>query len=271
MKSSNAVLATPYLAKILIYPVKSLDGLELQHTGFMPGGALQHDRQYALMDPEGAFVDGKRYASIYRLRSHLCLDTMVLSLRIEGETSTRQFHLQNDCLALETWLSEYFAQPITLAQETTIGFPNDVVSPGPTVISTATLETIASWFPELTIGDIRRRFRANLELDGVPPFWEDRLFSASGEPVPFCIGDVRLLGINPCQRCIVPTRNSYTGDATSEFQKMFVAQRKLSLPEWAAHSRFNHFYRLSVNTRVPMSEVGKVLRVGDRVYVDPER
>ncbi len=264
------MLATPYLAKILIYPVKSLDGLELQHTGFMPGGALRHDRQYALMDPEGAFVNGKRYASIHRLRSSLCLDTMVLSLTIEGETSTHQFHLQNDCPALEAWLSDYFAQPTTLAQETTIGFPDDVASPGPTVVSTATLETIASWFPELTVEDVRRRFRANLELDGVPPFWEDRLFSGSGEPVPFHIGDVQLLGINPCQRCIVPTRNSYTSDATPGFQKTFVAQRQRLLPEWAARHRFNHFYRLSVNTRVPVSEVGKVLRVGDRVYVDPE-
>jgi hypothetical protein len=27
--------------------------------------------------------------------------------------------------------------------------------------------------------------RANIEIDGVPAFWEDGLFAASGETVPF--------------------------------------------------------------------------------------
>ena len=32
---------------------------------------------------------------------------------------------------------------------------------------------------------------------------------------------------------------------------------------WAAATRFDHFYRLAVNTRVAPAETGKPLRIGD--------
>src|SRR5581483_2540325 len=91
------------------------------------------------------------------------------------------------------------------------GFPDDLNAPGPTVISTATLRTVASWFPGLTVDDMRLRFRANLEIDGVEPFWEDRLYGEQGESVTIRIGRVTIEGVNPCQRCVVPTRDPSTG------------------------------------------------------------
>ena len=42
--------------------------------------------------------------------------------------------------------------------------------------------------------------------------------------VPFQIGDVHWLGVNPCQRCVVPTRDSTSGELTAGFQKV-VRQR----------------------------------------------
>jgi uncharacterized protein YcbX len=52
------------------------------------------------------------------------------------------------------------------------------------------------------------------------------------------------------------------GEATGNFQKIFVTKRRESLPPWTTPARFNHFYRLSVNTNVPESEAGKVLHQG---------
>ncbi|NER85029.1 MAG: MOSC domain-containing protein, partial [Leptolyngbya sp. SIO1D8] len=140
----------------------------------------------------------------------------------------------------------------------------DSDSPGPTVISTATLQTVADWFG-ISLLDARRRFRTNLEIDGVPAFWEDLLFSETEDPVAFQMGAVTLQGINPCQRCVVPTRNPETGEATPTFQKQFMQQRSATLPANVARSRFNHFYRLAVNTRVPAA-AGKILKVGDPVF-----
>ena len=88
---------------------------------------------------------------------------------------------------------------------------------------------------------MRLRLRANLEIDGVPAFWEDRLFEEEGEAVPFYIGNVLLTGINPCQRCVVPTRDSKTGIGDPQFTKTFIVKRQETLPQWTNRDRFNHF------------------------------
>jgi uncharacterized protein YcbX len=129
---------------------------------------------------------------------------------------------------------------------------------------------VAAWFPGLDASEVRRRFRANLEIEGTeglatPPFWEDRLCGPAGQPIRFRIGDVVLEGTNPCPRCIVPTRDSTTGDAWPRFAKAFAEQREAALPPWAERSRFDHFYRLAVNTR--LAGAGGTIRVGDAVEV----
>ena len=108
---------------------------------------------------------------------------------------------------------------------------------------------VSGWFAGLWLDEVRRRFRANLEIDGVEPFWEDRLVGPAGTEVPFRIGSVRWLGVKACQRCVVPTRSSLTAEVTREFQKTFSTERGRTLPAWATRERFDHFYRLAVNTR----------------------
>jgi uncharacterized protein YcbX len=43
--------------------------------------------------------------------------------------------------------------------------------------------------------------------------------------------------------------------------------RRATLPSWAPTERFDHFYRLSTNTRVPSADQGKFLRIGDPVIL----
>jgi uncharacterized protein YcbX len=148
-----------------------------------------------------------------------------------------------------------------------VGFPDDLDCPGPTVISTATLSEVASWFKPLDTAQLRLRIRANLEIGGVPPFWEDRLYGVKGSLVRFRIGECLFDGNNPCQRCVVPPRDPFTGANIPEFAKVFARKREEKLPEWAEKSRFNHFYRLAVNTIVPADQAGKMVRVGDPVEV----
>ncbi|MHC5612514.1 MAG: MOSC domain-containing protein [Nostoc sp.] len=257
----------PYLAKILLYPVKSLDGLEVKNARVLASGALQHDREFAIIDERGRFVNGKRYAKIHLLRAQFALLNRTISLQIPGGNSQQIFHLDEERQGLEATLSNYFEFAVTLEQNSLMGFPDDTFSLGPTVISTATLAEVASWFPGLSVDEMRRRMRANIEIGGVPAFWEDQLFSEQGDLVSFRVGDMHLFGVNPCQRCIVPTRDSYLGKAYPNFQKIFATQRQATLPNWVASSAFNHFYRLSVNTQLPPSSAGKVLQIGDEVDI----
>ena len=257
----------PSLARIMLHPIKSLDPVIVREATILESGALEHDRTYAIFDAEGRFVNGKRHASVHRLRAHYELDVGFVTLSAAPEHShaleQTRFHLNCERALLENWLSGYFGFRVFVRQDSQRGFPDDTDASGPTILSTATLETIASWFPGLDVENIRLRLRANLEAGDTAPFWEDRLFAAQGESVSFRIGDVKIEGINPCQRCVVFTRDPRSAEAFPEFQKTFSELRKTTLPAWANHSRFNHFYRLALNTRIPATEAGKTLKVGD--------
>jgi uncharacterized protein YcbX len=164
------------------------------------------------------------------------------------------------------WFSAYFEQQITVRYSAD-GFPDDALASGPTIVSTASLEAVAGWFA-LPLEEIRRRFRATLEIDGVPAFWEDQLFAEDERAtVRFKIGAVHFEGSNPCARCPVPARDSHTGADLLGFQKRFIEQRRATLPAWSPAARFDHFYRLSTNTRVPSAEAGQALRLGDALHL----
>ncbi|MGI0489088.1 MOSC domain-containing protein [Pantanalinema rosaneae CENA516] len=255
----------PYLAQIFLYPIKSLDGIAVPQATILPSGALQGDREFAIVDQQGRVINGKRTAAIHHIRASFDLAARTVSLRREGTEQQECFHLDTERSHLETWLSDDFGFAVHLIQNPEMGFPDDTDSPGPTLISTATLETVTHWFPELTLGNVRQRFRTNLEIADTIAFWEDQLFGQAGTAVSFHIGDVQFDGINPCQRCIVPTRDPITGSPSTDFQKVFTRQRQATLPDWAESTRFNHFYRLAINTRLPRSQAGKTLKVNDPI------
>ncbi|WP_309738781.1 MOSC N-terminal beta barrel domain-containing protein [Chamaesiphon sp. OTE_20_metabat_361] len=259
----------PTLAQIVIYPIKSLDGLIVTRSKISVGGALEFDRRWAIVDESGTVVNAKRTAKIQQLRSQFNFteDRSTIALQIRDENTSYTFCLTTELTQLARWLSEFFGFPVQLIENAAVGFPDDLDAYGPTIVSTATLEKICEWFPGLDLAEVRRRFRTNLELDGVPAFWEDRLFGAPGETIDFQLGDVQFHGINPCQRCIVPTRNSVTGDVSPKFQQIFTHQRQQTLPAGVNRSRFNHFYRLAVNTRIPLAESGKFLKTGDALGI----
>ena len=182
------------LARIQVFPVKALDLIEQDTESIAPGGRLGHDRTYAIFDRDGQFVNGKRTSNVHTIRSTYDPDSDELALRTIDQTKTRQFDVSSDREKLETWLSNHFDESVRVERNDAGGFPDDTEASGPTVISTATIREVASWYPDISVEEIRLRFRANLEVRGVPPFWEDRLYAGVDEVVPFWIGDVRLEG-----------------------------------------------------------------------------
>ncbi|WP_310484708.1 MOSC N-terminal beta barrel domain-containing protein [Chamaesiphon sp. VAR_48_metabat_403] len=259
----------PTLTQISIYPIKSLDGKIVDRAKILTGGALEYDRRWAIIDDCGKVVNAKRTAKIHQLRAQFDFSNidlaqqLVINIQTADDANNYQFCLTTEVTELARWLSAFFGFPVSLIENATTGFPDDLNAYGPTIVSTTTLETICGWFPNLDLAEARRRFRTNLEIGGVPAFWEDRLFGAPGTVIDFQLGDVRFHGVNPCQRCIVPTRNSISGDLTPKFQQIFTQQRDRTLPPEVNKSRFNHFYRLAVNTQIPPVEAGKFLKTGD--------
>jgi uncharacterized protein YcbX len=255
------------LSQIVVYPIKSMDGIALAEARLTAGGILEHDRIYALVDEAGAYVNAKRTPRIQLLRSTFDPAGEEICVWETGASARAHFSLA-DPKMFNCWLSDFFGFPVKLIFERKSGFPDDRTAFGPTVTSEASLRAVTEWFPDMTLESARRRFRSNLELSGVPPFWEDHLFGNAGELKPFRIGSVKFFGHNPCQRCVVPTRDPDRSEPIPQFQKEFMALRKKHLPAWSNPDRFNHYYRFATNTSVPPTEAGKTLRVGDVIELE---
>jgi uncharacterized protein YcbX len=192
----------PTLDRITIYPVKSLDGLDLERAEVLAGGGLAHDRRWQFVDLEGRVVNAKQLAILHAIRAEFEIAGVVPADRCEEPPAENTIALSVDPAAVaaaavpgidrlaalrpETfplvagragpcgWLTEALGFGVRLLERPDGGFPDDREAAGPTVIATATFIEIARWFgfsPE----ECRRRFRVNLELGGCDAFWEDTL------------------------------------------------------------------------------------------------
>lgn len=241
------------ISGLFLHPIKALDAVAVEAATVLASGALAHDRRWALFDARGRFVNGKNRAAIHAIRAQYELTRFEVSL--EGKV----FSLVKQAEELAAYLSDRLEEPIRIAENTDVGFPDDLDSPGPTCVSRASLVEVARWFG-FSLDEARARFRTNLEVDGVEPFWEDQLYEAS-----LLAGDVKIAAVNPCQRCVVPSRHPTSGDVTPLFQKRFAEWREASFPQAGRREPFNHYYRFAVNTRIAPHQAGKTLRLGDEV------
>lgn len=255
------------LSKITVFPVKALSGVDVESSQITPAGALQYDRQFALKDENDRFVNGKRYPEVNQIASSFDLDQPMISLDIYGFDDPQSFELRAGNNQLEEWFSDFFGFKVQLRESKESGFPDDLQRPGPTVISTATLEEVTSWFPDLSVDQIRRRFRTNLEIENCPAFWEDQLNRVPDQGVRFQIGGVLFEGLKHCVRCPVPTQDPETGEAYSDFEKIFMQKREETLPTWIEKTGFDHHYRLAINTRIV--QINAELKLGDELTITP--
>jgi uncharacterized protein YcbX len=261
----------PVLNRITIYPVKSLDGMDLQKAIIAEGGCLLHDREYALSDEEGNFINGKSNALVHSLRSAIDFKTETISFRPVRDTAWKHFHLQKEKSAIESFLTNYFGIKTLLLQNKNGRFLDIPDISGATVLTTASLQEVSTWFDHMNLDETRKRFRATLEMEGVPAFWEDHLFSSEGRAIEFKVGDVTLYGISPRARCIVPTRNPETGESTHAFPKSFARHRASTLPEWSKLEEYGHHYYLTVNCYFPATEIGKMIEKGNEIKIIGEK
>jgi uncharacterized protein YcbX len=263
-------MAAAYLSRINVYPVKSLDGQAIDRARLLPSGALEHDRRFAIVDAAGELINGKRTPAVHRLWCEFDPMRRFLVLRPRPDRQAAGFHIDADRGRLERWLADFFglAEPVRIEENAAGGFPDDTLAPGPTVISEATLAAVAGWFPGMTVEEVRARFRPNLEIGGVAEFFEDNLYASASEIVEFAVGAAVLSGTNPCQRCVVPSRWSLTGEVGPDpaFAKNFAQRRQQTLPAWADRSRFDHYFRLATNTRL-VHGGGATLNIGDEVRI----
>lgn len=253
----------PTLSRITVYPIKSLDGIELSSARVLPRGALQHDRRWAFVDEQGRLINAKRSPALHAIRARY--DDDVTSVTLEHGNQQRQFRLDRPSADCGAWLSQVLNRPCQLIENGERGWPDDEDAPGPTLISEATLRAVSQWFSLPSLDEVRRRFRANLEIDHCDPFWEDRLAGGAVRVERFSFGGAVLAGRRICQRCVVPSRDPDTGESISGFANNFAKFRQESLPADSPRPQFDHFYRVAINTTLVSLQNNNTICVGDEI------
>lgn len=263
-----------YIENLWVYPVKGLDRMAIDESRINEAGTLTGDRKYALLDPEedsvirdrtdsvGKTLNGKEIDNLHELTARFDPKTDELTVQLGGTSDPVRFNLESEQKAASEWFSEFVDTDVVLRRR---GPPSFIDRPklGPSVISTATLEKIASWFDEMTVEGARKRFRPNIEVGGVPAFWEDQFLG--DDPSGISISGTRLEGAEPCARCVVPSRDPDTGNTITSFRTRFVERREETLPEWADPDEFEHFFSVMTITSVPDKSRDGIIRVGDEV------
>lgn len=268
-----------HVERIRLYPIKALNAEEVESAPVTDVGTLAGDREYAFCDPDAETFEsridmrdlaynGKQTDRVHDVRTEFDFETGELTVRPTGD-EVRRFDLASESEAASDWFGDFIGETVTLRHNAPPAFV-DRPEMGPSVISTATLEEVASWFDGMSVEGARRRLRANVEIGGVPAFWEDR-FVGEGAPA-FEAGGVRFEGAEACARCVVPSRDPETGDPLPEFRERFVERREATFPEWADRDAFDHLYTLMLISRIPEESRGETLSVGDEVEIlEPAR
>jgi uncharacterized protein YcbX len=266
----------PTLDRITLYPVKSLDGVDVEEARVLPTGGLEFDRRWRLVDLDGRVVNAKRTAVFHPIRAEFDLAHKLVSLSRWSDppsAAAATFPLVPGPEGPCEWLSDALGIGVLLQERAEGGFPDDRDAPGPTLISTASLAEVGRWFG-FDLAESRRRFRANLEIGGCDAFWEDALASPARpglapsladlpgdipadpyvslpppEPKEFSIGAARFKATNVCKRCVVPSRDSRSGAVTAHFRDAFEARRGRGLRPDVDASNWGHLHRLGVNTQ----------------------
>jgi uncharacterized protein YcbX len=249
-----------HVENIRLYPVKGLDPTAVESATVSRAGTLKGDRRYAMVGPEGEPLNGKDVDRLHEITSVFDPEAETLTLSAGGET--RRFELPAELEAASGWFSEFVGEPVELRRREPPAFV-DRPALGPSVISTGTLEEVASWFDGMTADGARRRLRPNVEIGGVPAFWEDRFLGE--DPSGFEIDGVRFEGAEACGRCVVPSRDPDTGEPIERFRQRFIERREETLPGWVDEDALGHLYTVMLISEVPEADRGGTIRVGDGI------
>ena len=191
------------VVEIWRYPVKSMAGERLDSASLTEVG-LEGDRRWAFVDGTpnraGKLFTNTQDAMLMTHHARLSVDA------VEVLTPAGQTRRLDEQFVAE--LSEAASRPLTLRDRAGSNFDDSHVL-------VVNLATVAAFALEAGVDIDRRRFRANLYLDGLEPEeevrWVGRRIRA---------GAAVLEVVKRCERCVVITRDPETTIATPELLRV---------------------------------------------------
>lgn len=246
--SSGPAEATPRLAGLHVYPLKSAGGIAVDQVAVDPVG-LEWDRRWMLVDEAGRFMSQRTHPGMALLRVAIVEGS--LRVTVKGDPGRGAIDLPlaqparyDDHEEIAVWYGRRYAVacgPVPDAWFSDImGAPCRVMRavepPGlarldesgkvragfadaepALVISAASLEDLNARLSEPLP---MNRFRPNLVLDGLPDYGEDELGRVR-------IGDVIMDVIRPCPRCALTTVDQETAAVGKEPLRTLATYRRM--------------------------------------------
>ena len=237
-------MSTPFVARIDLYPIKGFDAVPVDAATVLPSGALAGDRRWAFVDGRDRFVNGKQFPAIHRIRT-----------TIDPDASTAVF----DDLPLPPGRRRDAARGLDVRAAGDAG--PAAGEPARRLPRRHRLAGADADRDGHARGG-RRLVRPDARADArpLPRQHRDRrragVLGGCASTAATCRhrrrrrSPARVVLVNPCARCVVPSRDARTGEPIAGFQKRFAEQRRATLAAGVDPTPFNHYYRLAVNTRL---------------------
>ncbi len=253
------------LTRLFVYPIKSVQGIEVSHTKVLERG-LEHDRRYMVVDHGGNLITARQHAKLLRVATAFEHDSLLvhapkmpsLRLPLEGQGLEGQVRVWADWMpgldAGETanaWFSEFLGMKARLVWMPEHSERRMGANYGPSKISFADGNPL-HLVNEASLADLEarvgseialERFRPNLVVRGAAAYSEDtwtRLHFSSLELQP----------CEACARCMVVNLEPHTGEFSLEPLRTLAGYRRLGKSVLFGH----HLYAIK----------GGTLRVGER-------
>src|SRR5690348_8625004 len=149
---------TARLANIRLHPIKGLDPVSVPEARIGANGGLHLDRVWVLFTVEGKWINGKRNPEIHHIRAEYDQRVSSVALRAESESPVGnavgrgaaitpvRLAFPADLERAAAWFSEYFGCTV-IVRYVSEGAPDDGLAPGPTIVSTASLQSVCDLFP----------------------------------------------------------------------------------------------------------------------------
>ena len=226
-----ARMSSPCIQALYVYPLKSAQGIALAHAQLGASG-LAWDRHWMVVRPDGAFLTQRTHPHLARIATELTPQGLRLSaagcepLRLPFEAApaaVRPVRIWRDaCTGIDAgepaaaWVSALLGEPVRVvyapdsptrrADSHYAGsLPPPLAFPDGFPLLICAQASLEALNVRLATPLPMNRFRANLVLEGLEPFAEDRIDTIR-------IGPVTLRLVKPCTRCIIPSRDQHTGE-----------------------------------------------------------
>jgi uncharacterized protein YcbX len=278
-----------HIAALWVFPVKSCAGIAVPEAVLTPTG-LAYDRAWMVVDAEGDMLTQRELPRMALIHPALTDDSLVLraagqadlNLPLQMPSATAratrtQVRVWDDVVPAfdigpeaSAWFTDFLGDSFGALRLVRFDEQHARLSSATWTQGLQALNQFSDGFPVLVASTASldelnkrlhakgeaavdmRRFRANLVLDGVMAHDEDRIGTMT-------LGAVQLKPVKPCPRCPIPNI-----DPDSAQPHPAVSD---TLQVYRQDARVKGAVTFGMNC-IPLTGVGQVLRVGQRVSAD---